>query len=156
MNMADWIEKEAQRIKDREVAEAKEREWQIHKRELIKEQWESAWRAVRDAAKRQVEVFNSKFPDQRDKQIMLSDEADSRFTVQREYNHVVKVIQVSADVSAIHLRRIETNRGTGGGPHVSHDDIRYGATTDGDVGVASNGGILLPDKAAENILGFLF
>ena len=121
-----------------------------------KEQWESAWRAIRDAAKRQVAVFNSTFPDQRDKQIMLSDEADSRFTVQREYNRVVKVIQVSADASAIHLRRIETNRSTGGGPHVSHDDIRYGATTDGDVGVVSNGSILLPDKAAENILRLLF
>jgi hypothetical protein len=44
--MSDWIKKQADQIKAKEDAERKEREWQLHKRRLIEEQWESTWRSI--------------------------------------------------------------------------------------------------------------
>jgi hypothetical protein len=153
--MAEWIKEQADKIKDHEAAEAKEREWQIHKRQLITEQWELAWRAVQMAVRRQVDLFNAQFPNEPQKHIAMTEERDHGFTLQWNHEHVARVVQPSATVGGIHLRIIRTELGTAN-RQFNEADYRFGATTVGDVGVANNGGILLPDQSAEKILWYLF
>jgi hypothetical protein len=153
--MTEWIKKQADQIKAKEEAQRKERDWQLHKRRLIEEQWESAWRAIQMAVRRQVELFNAQFSDDTQKHIAMTDERDFGFTLQRDYEHVTRVVQPSATVSGMHLRIIRTERGAAD-RRFNEADYRFGATTDGEVGMSNNGGIYDPNKAAETILGHLF
>jgi hypothetical protein len=105
--------------------------------------------------RRQVELFNSQFQGDPQKHIAMTDERDFGFTLQRDYEHVTRVVQPSAGVSGIHLRIIYTPRDTAE-RRFHQADYRFGATTDGEVGMANNGGIYDPNKAAETILGHLF
>ena len=95
------------------------------------------------------------FPNEPEKHIAMTDEQDSGFTLQRDHEHVTRVVQPSVAVGGIHLRIILTERG-GGGRRFEEADHRFGATTDGEVGMADNGSIYNPDKAAETILRHLF
>jgi len=152
--MSDWIKKQADGIKQHESAEAKRREWEIHKHGLIQQNWAVVWRTVLHAMDEDVRVFNAQFQDSG--RHITFQQTDTSAMLQRNGDQVAHVLQVSASPNGIAGHVIVTRYQPGSqGQDKSDVSLSFNANSEGVVGVA-NGGILTPQQVSERLLRHLF
>lgn len=146
--MTNWITKKADEIKQAEAAEQKQRDWELHKAEIIRQNWQEAWRGIELVIDEDVAAFNAQFPTETQKHIQISGSGIIR------HGQVTRVLQPSASVQGVSLRLIVT--GPDGRQIVNPDSLAWTATSAGIVGLAKNGGVMTSAEASERILRHLF